>query len=597
MKARRIEMVLGVLLAAALGGAIWLRFWGNVAPQVAGPSSAQTGTSQPVETQPLDTAQKLSALAVTAEEQELAQNCERLADHEVDLAFASALRDATLHPAPATPATRAILAHIADIQTRLQPEQDEVTRLKPLVAKAEGSQKQDLDDEMQLQQALLEADQQELDAAQQELIRAGGDRRSTIQQLMDQHDAWHQRVAAGTSGGAASSAEGAVELTTARNLLARVRAWRQLRDKSNQLAQAEDELKGRIADLVSEHARDEQEENAPAESPADAGSNSIYSTLKRVAEEQQNLAELDERAGDLQQLRSVYGDWAALVKARQRAYALGSIETGLWIVALVLAVMLAEPVLRVIFARLGTGTRRAGSIRAIVRSIAQVIGLLLVLLLIFGPPSELATVLALAGAGLTVALKDFIVGFFGWFILMGPNGIRPGDWVEIEGVGGEVLEVGLLHTVLLETGDWSDASHPTGRKVTFVNSYAIEGHYFNFSTSGRWTWDELQVPVSFDADPYPIAQTIQKIVAHETESNARLAEADWQRVVADRSGSPFSAAPAVSVRPTGSGVNIAVRYMTYMTQASERLEVRSRLYYKILEVLRQKPAVGDPKPG
>jgi len=25
---------------------------------------------------------------------------------------------------------------------------------------------------------------------------------------------------------------------------------------------------------------------------------------------------------------------------------------------------------------------------------------------------------ALAGAGLTVALKDFIVGFFGWFVLM-----------------------------------------------------------------------------------------------------------------------------------------------------------------------------------
>ena len=591
-----MEMVLGVLLAAALAGATWLQFWGNVAPQVAVPSSAQTGASQPVDTRPLDTAQKLSALAVTAEEQELAQNCERLADHEVDLAFASALRDATLHPAPATAATRAILAHIAEIQTRLQPEQDEVTRLKPLVAKAEGSQKQDLDDEMQLQQALLEADQQELDAAQQELIRAGGDRRSTIQQLMDQHDAWHQRVAAGNSGGGASSAEGAVELTTARNLLARVRAWRQLRDKSNQLAQAEDDLKERIADLVSEHARDEQAENAPAESsasPADAASNSIYSTLKRVAEEQQNLAELDERAGDLQQLSSVYSDWAALVHARQRAYALGSIETSLWIVALVLVVMLAEPVLRVIFARLRTGTRRAGSIRAIVRSIAQVIGLVLVLLLIFGPPSELATVIALAGAGLTVALKDFIVGFFGWFILMGPNGIRPGDWVEIEGVGGEVLEVGLLHTVLLETGDWSDASHPTGRKVTFVNSYAIEGHYFNFSTSGRWTWDELQVPVSFDADPYPIAQTIQKIVAQETESNARLAEADWQRVVADRSSSPFSAAPAVSVRPTGSGVNIAVRYMT---QASERLEIRSRLYYKILEVLRRKPAVADSQP-
>ena len=43
----------------------------------------------------------------------------------------------------------------------------------------------------------------------------------------------------------------------------------------------------------------------------------------------------------------------------------------------------------------------------------------------------------------------------------------------------------MFHTVLMETGNWSDAGHPTGRRVTFTNSFAIEGHYFNFSTSGR----------------------------------------------------------------------------------------------------------------
>ena len=78
---------------------------------------------------------------------------------------------------------------------------------------------------------------------------------------------------------------------------------------------------------------------------------------------------------------------------------------------------------------------------------------------------------------------------------MGRNGIRVGDWVEINGVGGEVVEISLLRTTLLETGNWTDSGHPTGRKVTFVNSFAIEGHYFNFSTSGQWLWDELTVSV------------------------------------------------------------------------------------------------------
>jgi small-conductance mechanosensitive channel len=43
--------------------------------------------------------------------------------------------------------------------------------------------------------------------------------------------------------------------------------------------------------------------------------------------------------------------------------------------------------------------------------------------------------------------------FFGWFVLMGKNGIRIGDWVEINGVTGEVIEFGMFHAVLLETGN------------------------------------------------------------------------------------------------------------------------------------------------
>ena len=121
------------------------------------------------------------------------------------------------------------------------------------------------------------------------------------------------------------------------------------------------------------------------------------------------------------------------------------------------------------------------------------VGVLLALLVLIGPPGQLATYVGFAGAGLTVALKDFIVGFIGWFVLMGKNGIRLGDWVEINEVSGEVVELGPFHTVLLETGNWAESGHPTGRRVTFSNSFAIEGHYFNFSTAGQWLWDELQV--------------------------------------------------------------------------------------------------------
>jgi small-conductance mechanosensitive channel len=211
-----------------------------------------------------------------------------------------------------------------------------------------------------------------------------------------------------------------------------------------------------------------------------------------------------------------------------------------------------------------------------------------VLLVIFGIPSQLGTFLGLAGAGLTVALKDFIVGFLGWFVLMGKNGIRLGDWVEINGVTGEVVELGMFHTVLLETGNWTDSGHPTGRRVTFTNSFAIEGHYFNFSTSGQWLWDELQVVLPAGRDPYPIVDAIQKKVLEATSETAKEAEKEWQGVArSSDKAHALTAAPAINVKPVVGGVEIAVRYIT---RANERYQLRAKLNQAAVDLLGQDSA-------
>ncbi len=132
---------------------------------------------------------------------------------------------------------------------------------------------------------------------------------------------------------------------------------------------------------------------------------------------------------------------------------------------------------------------------------------------------------------------------------MGKNGIRLGDWVEINGVTGEVIEIGLFHTVLLETGNWTDSGHPTGRRVTFTNSYAIEGHYFNFSTSGQWLWDELQVVLPTGEDPYPMIEAIKKSVLEATHEHAEQAARELKSAAGSRDIGAFSAEPSINLKP------------------------------------------------
>src|SRR5260221_8097681 len=232
--------------------------------------------------------------------------------------------------------------------------------------------------------------------------------------------------------------------------------------------------------------------------------------MKQIVSDQKGLPNLDRRADYERQLAAVYASWSDLVGARQRLVVRQILMGVVIAVVFGLVGLFLNPWRETLWGKTRLDRRQMQTLRATARVSVQVAAVLLILLVVLGPPNQLGTFLGLAGAGLTVALKDFIVGFLGWFVLMGKNGIRLGDWVEINGVTGEVVELGMFHTVLLETGNWTDSSHPTGRRVTFTNSFAIEGHYFNFSTSGQWLWDELQVVVPTGEDPYPMIEAIQK---------------------------------------------------------------------------------------
>lgn len=189
--------------------------------------------------------------------------------------------------------------------------------------------------------------------------------------------------------------------------------------------------------------------------------------------------------------------------------------------------------------------------------------------------------------GHVVRNRKLIVSFFGWFVLMGKDGIRLGDWVEINGVTGEVVQLGIFHTVLLETGNWTDSGHPTGRRVTFTNSFAIEGHYFNFSTSGQWLWDELQIVLPAGHSLYPMVEAIQKTVLETTAEGARQAEQEWRRAAKYHDLNALTAAPTINVKPVVGGTQISIRYIT---RASERSQLRAKLNHAAVDLLGQRLA-------
>jgi small-conductance mechanosensitive channel len=348
-----------------------------------------------------------------------------------------------------------------------------------------------------------------------------------------------------------------------------------------ELLAAEQQAAGQATALANQH--NELEKRNLGTQAAGSTAERIAS-LNRLADEKKTLAELDQRIQDCQQLAGIYRAWSGLVETRRRTVLHLLLASLAEIMAILLAAILASMAIRRLFHQ--TDRKRLHQVRVMAAVAVQVAALVLILLVLFGPPSQVSTIIGLATAGLTVVLRDFIVSFFGWFALMGKNGIRVGDWVEINGVSGEVIEIGLLKTVLVELGNWTDTGHPTGRQVSFSNSFAMEGHFFNFSTAGQWLWDELEVTLPAAGDPYVTAEDIRKLVEHETEADAAQAAQDWERIMSPYGARSFSAKPAVNLRPTDTGLKVVVRYITH---APQRYAMKSKLFQVIVELL-HKPA-------
>jgi Mechanosensitive ion channel, beta-domain len=547
--------------------------------QAAIPAEEATSVDQTVSS----TAQALAHMPTSAAEVRLAEEALELGNQDMDLVFASAVLDATRHPAVLSAEAKKVEARLQEAEEAFAMQQAEVARLTAAEASGNSLQKYVLGNQLDLAKAQLELCQDELDDAKQDLIRAGGDERGRIQAMVQEH-------------AAASHASDATKVAVspavpARGLVDHFQRWYALHQKQLRLWRAKDDAQASATMRAAQHdSLDRQLDAQKDNSTLADSSRPTLSTTKQTAADRKILATLDRRVDTEKRLAAKYGQWIDVVAAEQRGEINGGLRSVLAILVIAIVGLLLDHWLKRILGTMAIERRRVATLRSATRVMLQIGGVLVVLLIIFGPPTELGTFLGLAGAGLTVALKDFIISFIGWFVLMGKNGIRLGDWVEINGVTGEVVELGMFRTVLLETGNWTDSGHPTGRRVTFTNSFAVEGHFFNFSTSGQWLWDELRIFLPSGQDPYPVIDAIQQKVVEATSESTRKAEQEWKRSTVSRDMGAVPAAPALSVRPVIGGTEVSVRYIA---GANERSQLRARLNQAAVDLL---GAARQPKP-
>jgi small-conductance mechanosensitive channel len=229
--------------------------------------------------------------------------------------------------------------------------------------------------------------------------------------------------------------------------------------------------------------------------------------------------------------------------------------------------------------RFGYGDRRY-RVRKIVTAAAYIITFTFVTILFADRLRQLGFAAGLLAAGVVVALQD-IVSSFGGFLAIGfSNLFRVGDRIQVNETRGDVLDISVMRTTLMETGNWVSGDLYSGRIVRIPNSVVLKGLVFNYSQGFRFVWDEITIRLKSDSDHWHAREMLLRVGKQTVSDYLMEARRAWKEIVENYRVENPLLEPTVTLYVAGGSLEFS---LSYIVDYTKRTVVKDRLFTKIVD--------------
>lgn len=140
---------------------------------------------------------------------------------------------------------------------------------------------------------------------------------------------------------------------------------------------------------------------------------------------------------------------------------------------------------------------------------------------------SLTVAFGVAGAGIAFALQEVIASFAGWLTIIFGGFYKPGDRVQLGGIQGDVMDIGILRTSLMESGQWVNGDLYNGRIVMIANSFVFKEPVFNYSGDFPFLWDEIKIPIQFGSNYDKASEIILNTAKEIAGDLSELSRQQW----------------------------------------------------------------------
>lgn len=219
-------------------------------------------------------------------------------------------------------------------------------------------------------------------------------------------------------------------------------------------------------------------------------------------------------------------------------------------------------------------------LRKLVNAAGTLFSILLITVVFSNKLGNLTVAFGVAGAGIAFALQEVIASIAGWVAVSFGNFYSVGDRVQLGGIIGDVIDIGVLRTTLMETGQWVKADQYNGRIVRVANSFVFKEPVFNYSGDFPFLWDEITVPVKYGSD-YKLAREIMQRIANDSVGSlVPEAKKTWRSMVNKYRIEDAMIEPAVTLIANDNWLEFTIRYVT---DYKRRRATKDILFTRIME--------------
>lgn len=207
-------------------------------------------------------------------------------------------------------------------------------------------------------------------------------------------------------------------------------------------------------------------------------------------------------------------------------------------------------------------------------------GIIFVLVVFGDSIGNLHVAIGIAGAGLTFALQEVITSIAGWIAVSFGQFFKTGDRIQFGSTRGDVIDIGIFRTTLMECGEWVKADLYNGRIVRVANNFVFKEPVFNYSADFPFLWDEITVPITFGSDRGTAREILLKVTQEAVGDYVIYAETAWPDIVKKYKIEDAQIKPMVSMVFNDNWMEYTVRYVV---DYRERTATKSEISMRILE--------------